>query len=88
MTFFDLRSSDRFERASIPEHRRHIRRPHPDDDDLRSLGSYTRTNRRIPRKDNIVEELKLQHEFEINSLMYLNRTNNISAGIKRWMRRL
>ena len=48
MTFFDLRSSDSSERVSTPEQRRHVRRPHPDDDDLRSLGSYTST-KRIPK---------------------------------------
>ena len=39
---FDLRSSHTSERDSTPERRRELRRPHPDDDDLRSLGSLTR----------------------------------------------
>ena len=42
MTFFDLWSSDSSEQTSTPEQRRNVRHPHPDDDDLRSLDSYTR----------------------------------------------
>jgi len=57
MTFFDLRSSNSSEKASTLEQRRHVRRPHPDNDDLRSLGSYTRP-KPIPKNDKIVEELK------------------------------
>ena len=67
MTFFDLRSSDSSEQASTPEQRRHVRRPHLDDDDLWSLGSYTRS-KPIPQKDKLVEEMKLHYEFEIKAL--------------------
>ena len=67
MTFFDLISSDSSKKASTQEQRRHVQRPHPNDDDLWSLGSYTRP-KTIPKKDNIVDELKLQYEFEIKAL--------------------
>ena len=55
VTFFDLRSSDSSEKASTQKQRRHVRRPHPDDDDLWSLRSYTRPNK----------EMKLQLELKI-----------------------
>ena len=42
MTIFDLRSADSSERASILEQRRKVRRPNPNDDNVSSLGSYTR----------------------------------------------
>ena len=64
MTFYDVRSSDP---PSTPEQRRKIRRPTPDEDDISSLGSYSRT-KPIPKKDKKVEELKLKHKYEINSL--------------------
>ena len=62
MTFFDLRLSDSSNRALTPEKRR--KGPTPDDYDLHSLGSYTRT-KPVPNKDKKVEELKLQLELEI-----------------------
>jgi hypothetical protein len=46
---------------STPEQRRKIRRPTPDEDDMSSLGSYTRT-KPVPKKDKKnkkVEEFKL-----------------------------
>ena len=61
------RSSDSSDPPSTPEQHRKIRRPSPYNDDLNSLGSYTRT-KPIPKKDKKVEELKLQHEYEIKSL--------------------
>ena len=64
MTFFDLRSSDSSEEASKPEQRRHV---HSDDDVVWSSGSYIRPQP-IPKKDKLVEEMKLQHEFEIKAL--------------------
>ena len=72
MTFNDLlylrrRSSDSSDPSSTPEQRRKIRRPTPDEDDISSLGSYTRT-KPIPKKDKKVEELKLKHDYEIKSL--------------------
>jgi len=67
MTFYDVGSSNSSDPPSTPEQRRKIRRPTPDEDDVSSLGSYTRT-KPIPKKDKKVEELKLQHKYEINSL--------------------
>jgi hypothetical protein len=67
MTFYDARSSDSSDPPSTPEQRTRIKRPKPDDDDLRSLGSYTKT-KPIPKKDKVIEELRLQHQFEIKSL--------------------
>jgi len=49
LTFFDLRSSDSSNRASTPVQPRKIQRSNPDNDDLSSLGSYTRT-KLIPKK--------------------------------------
>ena len=56
MTFYDVISSDSSETATTPEQRRKIRSPTPDNDDLSSLGSYTRT-KPIPNKNKKVEEL-------------------------------
>ena len=67
ITFYDVRSSDSSKTATIPEQRRKIRHPTPNNDVLSSLGSYTRT-KPIPKKDKLVEELKRQHEHEIKSL--------------------
>ena len=67
MTFYDARSSDSSDPPLTPEQRVRVRQSNPDDDDLRSLGSYTRP-KPIPKKDKLVEELKLQHQFEIKSL--------------------
>jgi len=67
MTFYDIRSSYSSDTPSTPEQRQRVRRPKPDDDDLRSLGSYTRP-KPIPKKNKLVEEMKLQHEFKIESL--------------------
>ena len=67
MTFYDARSSDSSDPPSTPEQRTRLKRPKPDDDDLRSRGSYTKP-KPIPKKDKLVEELKLQHQFEIKSL--------------------
>jgi hypothetical protein len=64
---YDARSSDSSDPPSTPEQRTRLKRPKPDDDDLRSLGSYTKP-KPIPKKDKIVEELTLQHQFEIKSL--------------------
>ena len=64
MTFFDLRSSDSSEEASKPEQRRHV---HSDDDVVWSSGSYIRPQP-IPKKDKLVEEMKLQYEFEFKAL--------------------
>jgi len=50
MTFYDARSSDSSDPPSTPEQRVRVRRPNPDDDDLRSLGSYTRP-KPIPKKN-------------------------------------
>ena len=55
------RSSESSETPSTPEQRVRVRRPNPDDDDL------TRP-KPIPKKDKLVKELKLQHQFEIKSL--------------------
>jgi len=67
MTFYDARSSDSSDPPLTPEQRVRVRRPNPDDDDLRSLCSYTRP-KPIPNKDKLVEEMKLHHQFEIKSL--------------------
>ena len=67
MTFYDVRSFDSSDRASTSEQHRKIRRPNTDNDDLSGLGSYTRT-KPIPKKVKKVEDLKLQHEYEIKSL--------------------
>ena len=65
MTFYDARSSDSSDPPSTPEQRTRLKRPKPDDDDLRSRGSYIKP-KPIPKKDKLLEELKLQHQFEIN----------------------
>ena len=67
MIFYDVRSSDSSDPPSTPEQRWKIRRPTPDEDEISSLGSYTRT-KPIPKKDRKVEELKLKHDYEIKSL--------------------
>ena len=70
MTFYDVRtsdSSDSFDPPSTTEQSRKIRRPSPDEDDISSLGSYTIT-KPIPKMDKTVDELILQHEYEIKSL--------------------
>ena len=67
MTFYDARSSDSSDPPLTPEQRVRVRRPNPDDDDLRSLGSYTRP-KPIPKEDKLVEEMKLHHQFEVKSL--------------------
>ena len=67
MTFFDLPSLDSSDRASTPKQRRRVRLPNPDDENLHSLDSYTKT-KHIPKKDKKVEELKLQYECEIKNL--------------------
>ena len=64
---FDLRSSHISERYSTPEKRRELRRTHPDDDDLRSLGSLTR-HKLIPKIDSEVDRLNRQHDNEIRAL--------------------
>ena len=58
MTFYDARLSDSSDPPSTPEQRVRVRRPNPDNNDLRSLGSYTRP-KPIPKKDKLVEEMKL-----------------------------
>jgi hypothetical protein len=71
MTFYDVIISYRLIRSAVDtEQRRKIQRPTPDEDDMSSLGSYTST-KPVPKKDKKnkkVEELKLQHEYEIKSL--------------------
>ena len=49
MTFYDARSSDSSDPPSTPEQRVRVRRQNPEDDDLRSLGSYTRP-KPIPKR--------------------------------------
>ena len=67
MTFYDARSSDSSDSPSTPEQRTRIKRTKSDDDGLCSLGSYTEP-KPITKKDKVVEELRLQHQFEIKSL--------------------
>jgi hypothetical protein len=64
---YDARSSDSSDPPSTPEQRTRLKRPKPDDDDLISLGSYNKP-KPISKKDKAVEELRLQHQFEIKSL--------------------
>jgi hypothetical protein len=68
LQFYDARSSDSSDPPSTPEQRTRLKRPKPDDDDLRSLGSYNKPTKPISKKDRKIEELRLQHQFEIKSL--------------------
>ena len=68
MTFFDFRLSESSGKAPPDPHNgttpEKVQRLTHDDDDFLSLGSYTGT-KLIPKKDKIVKELKIQHEFEM-----------------------
>jgi hypothetical protein len=54
--------------------KRQLKRPLPDDDNLRSLGSY---NKPIPKKSKEVDRLLQQHDLELKILR--NELNNVGS---------